>query len=157
MAETEVEAESESESESESELESEPGSPPGSAYRPGECNVGPGERRGRYALGVAGFAAAAVLVAAVRALELPPPVLLVAFLPLLGGFLGVLQGRRSFCVEFARRGVYDVSADGSDRRDVTAEPDRVRDRATARRLLRDAALAAAGSTLLLYAAGLAFR
>jgi hypothetical protein len=125
-------------------------------YRPGECNVGPGERRRRYALGAAGFAAAAGLVAAV-ALALPPPALLLAFLPLLGGFLGVLQGRRAFCVAFARRGVYDVSADGSDRRTVTAEHDRVRDRAAARRLLRDAALAAAGSTLLLYAAALAFR
>jgi hypothetical protein len=126
-------------------------------YRPGECNVGPGERRRRYALGTAGFAAAAGLIAAVVALALPPPALLLAFLPLLGGFLGVLQGRRAFSVAFARRGVYDVSADGSDRRTVTAEHDRVRDRAAARRLLRDAALAAAGSTLFLYTAALAFR
>lgn len=57
-------------------------------------NIGPRQRRRRLVLGIASFAAAAALGAAVLALGSPSYWLRAAvFLPLYGGMLGVLQYR----------------------------------------------------------------
>ncbi|NIB98242.1 hypothetical protein [Halobacterium sp. R2-5] len=84
-------------------------------YQPGACNIGHAERRRRYLTGVIGFAATALLVAAVATLQTPPVWLLATVAPLFVGFLGVLQARAGFCVGFAMAGVYDVSDDGGNR------------------------------------------
>ena len=122
-------------------------------YRPGACNIGRAERRKRYAVGVLGFLFAAAVVAVVVAVALPPAALLSTALPLFGGFLGYLQGRRRFCVAFARAGVYDTSEEGGERREVTDPDDHDRDTTAARTLYRDAALAAAATAIVLYALG----
>lgn len=85
-------------------------------YQPGACNIGRAERRKRYLSGVLGFAATALLVAAVATLQVSPTWLLASVAPLFVGFLGVLQARAGFCVGFAMAGVYDVSDDGGERR-----------------------------------------
>lgn len=85
------------------------------AYQPGACNIGRAERRKRYRSGVAGFALAALLVAAVATLHADPAWLLAAVTPLFVGFIGVLQARAKFCVGYAMVGVYDVSATGESR------------------------------------------
>lgn len=87
-------------------------------YEPGECNIGPAERRKRRYAGYVGFLAAAVVVVAVPLLELDPIWLLASAAPFYGGFLGILQARASFCAGFGLAGVYDVSDDGTDRIEV---------------------------------------
>lgn len=74
--------------------------------------------------------------------------------PLFGTAEGYYQGRFDFCVYFASRGVYDVSDDGTDRREVRSEGDRRDDRRRARRIhLYSAVTALAGSTFV-YGVGL---
>lgn len=110
-------------------------------YQAGACNIGQAEQRKRYATGIAGFLAAALLVLAVFAFDLETHWLLAAVAPLFLGFLGVLQARERFCVGFAMAGVYDVSDTGGQR---TEAPDDAR-RADQRRavLLQVKALLAA--------------
>ncbi|GAA0649593.1 hypothetical protein [Salarchaeum japonicum] len=103
-------------------------------YQPGACNIGGGEQRKRYAFGVAGFAVAAAAFVAVYALSLPAVWTLATLVPLLAGFEGVLQGAQRFCAGFATAGIYDVSADGNDRRDVTDDAARRADRRKAVRI-----------------------
>lgn len=87
-------------------------------YEPGECNIGPAERRKRRYAGYVGFLAGAAVVVAVPLLELDPIWLLASAAPFYGGFLGILQARESFCAGFGLAGVYDVSDDGTDRIEV---------------------------------------
>ncbi|MGB9964384.1 hypothetical protein [Halobacterium hubeiense] len=121
------------------------------AYQPGACNIGPAERRKRYLTGVAGFAATALLVAAVATLHADRAWLLAAVAPLFVGFLGVLQARKRFCVGFAMAGVYDVSADGGDRESAPAAGQRA-DRKRAIVLSVQALAAATATALALYVA-----
>lgn len=87
-------------------------------YEPGECNIGPAERRKRRYAGYVGFLAGAVVVVAVPLLEFDPIWLLASAAPFYGGFLGILQARASFCAGFGLAGVYDVSDEGTDRIEV---------------------------------------
>lgn len=87
-------------------------------YEPGECNIGPAERRKRRYAGYVGFLAGAVVVVAVPLLGVDPIWLLASAAPFYGGFLGVLQARASFCAGFGLAGVYDVSDDGTDQIEV---------------------------------------
>ena len=87
-------------------------------YEPGECNIGPAERRKRRLAGYVGFGVGVVVVAAVLLLGFDPIWLLASAAPFYGGFLGFLQARASFCAGFGLAGVYDVSEEGSDRIEV---------------------------------------
>lgn len=119
-------------------------------YEPGACNIGPAERRVRYGFGAAGFLVAAALVVAVPVLTLPRWVLLLAFLPLFGGFVGYSQGRAGFCVRYALAGVYNVGDRLGDR-DRVADAEAVRrDRRAAWALLARAAAAAGLVTVVVY-------
>lgn len=120
------------------------------AYQPGICNIGRGERRKRYAVGTLGFAAAVGAVAAVAALALPDWTLLVAAVPLFAGFLGVYQARFGFCAGFAAAGVHDAGDEG--RVEVSDEGARRADRRRARRITGYAAASALLVTALVYVA-----
>ncbi|CQH62091.1 uncharacterized protein HHUB_3637 [Halobacterium hubeiense] len=120
-------------------------------YQPGACNIGHAERRRRYLTGVAGFAAAALLVAAVATVHADRAWLLAAVAPLFVGFLGVLQARARFCVGFAMAGVFDVSASG-DRRQPAPEAGQRADRKRAIVLSVKALAAATVGALALYLA-----
>ncbi|QDX40243.1 hypothetical protein [Salarchaeum sp. JOR-1] len=103
-------------------------------YQPGVCNIGQGERRKRYAFGVAGFVLAAAAFGTVYVLALPAVWTLTAIVPLFAGFEGVLQGVRGFCAGFAAKGIYDVSDGGNARREVGDDAARRADRRTAVRI-----------------------
>ncbi|WP_353634826.1 hypothetical protein ABSL23_04190 [Halobacterium sp. NMX12-1] len=120
-------------------------------YQPGACNIGHAERRRRYLTGVAGFAAAALLVAAVATVHADRAWLLAAVAPLFVGFLGVLQARARFCVGFAMAGVFDVSASG-ERRQPAPEAGQRADRKRAIVLSVKALAAATVGALALYLA-----
>lgn len=119
-------------------------------YQPGSCNIGRAERRVRYGFGALGFAAAGALVAAVVALSWPRWVLLAGVVPLFGGFIGVAQGRESFCVRYAVAGVYNVE-DRLGERTAVGDADAAHtDRRRARRLTARSAVAAVAVAVGLY-------
>lgn len=91
-------------------------------YQPGQCNIGPAERRKRRYAGYVGFLLGVVVAITVPLLELELLWLLVSAPPFYGGFLGILQSRSSFCAGFGLAGVYDVSEAGDGRIDV-ADPE----------------------------------
>ena len=124
-------------------------------YQPGVCNIGRAERRKRYALGVVGFAVAVVFAAAVLALSLPSAWLLATAVPLLAAFEGYYQGRFAFCAGFADRGIYDVSDDGADRRQVADEAAHRADQRRARRIHLYSVGSAVGLALVVYVLALA--
>lgn len=132
-----------------------PGDTTTAAYEPGVCNIGRADRRRRYLSGVAGFAAAAVLVAVVAAVDASATWLLATVVPLFAGFLGVMQARAGFCAGFAMTGRYDVSETGDHRRTAPEDGQRA-DRRRAIVLSLQALGAATVVALLLYAAGSAF-
>lgn len=119
-------------------------------YQPGACNIGTAERRARYGVGAAGFLVAAGLVVAVTVLSLPDWVLLLAALPLFGGFVGYYQGRAGFCVRYALAGVYNVGDRLGDRERVADAEASARDRRAARSLIARSAVSAGLVTAVLY-------
>lgn len=119
-------------------------------YEPGACNIGRTERRVRFGVGAAGFLVGAAFVVAVPVLGLPRWVLMLASIPLFGGFVGYYQGRASFCVRYAMAGVYNVG-DGVGERERVADPAAIRrDRREARALLARSAVSAGMLTLAVY-------
>jgi hypothetical protein len=103
-------------------------------YRPGACNIGPGEITKRRAFGVAGVAAAVGLGAVLVAIDAPPPARAIVLLPLWGGIVGLEQARRKFCAGFAFAGIRSVAA--SDATESVADAaDLATDRAAAGRMV----------------------
>ncbi len=119
-------------------------------YQPGVCNIGDAERWKRYAVGAAGFVAAAVTLIAVEALALPSWALVAVALPVFAGFLGVYQARLGFCVGFATRGVYDVSDDGDEQYEIADDAAREADRRRSRRIYAYSAVSTFVVTALVY-------
>lgn len=122
-------------------------------YQPGQCNIGPAERRKRRYAGYVGFLLGVVVVVAVRLLEVEPLWLLTSAAPFYGGFLGVLQSRSSFCAGFGLAGVYDVSESGDGRIDVADPKDRRADRKQALVLQLQAVVLAVLLSGAIYAVG----
>lgn len=123
-------------------------------YEPGVCNIGEAEQRKRYGLGALAALATLALVVAVVAFSLPAWYLFASVAPLVGVAEGFFQARFNFCAGFAMAGVYDVSSDGADRREVTSESDRRADTKRARQIhLYSVATAVAGAVVI-YAVGL---
>ncbi|MFC7098583.1 hypothetical protein [Halobaculum marinum] len=123
-------------------------------YDPGVCNIGPAERRRRYALGAVSFAATLLLLFAVYVYDLPGWLTLVTFAPLFGAAEGYYQARYRFCAGFGLAGVYDVSDTGGDRKPVTDPAARRADRRRALRIHAAAAGTALAGALLVYGVGL---
>ncbi|SFG00074.1 hypothetical protein SAMN04488063_1089 [Halopelagius inordinatus] len=126
-------------------------------YQPGECNIGEAEQRRRYALGLLASVATLVLITWVLTNDGPMGLLALASIPLFGAAEGFFQGRYEFCTGFASLGVYDVSDEGHDRREVRAEADRKADKRRAWRIhAYSASVAVVGTVLLYVVAGLVY-
>ena len=93
---------------------------PPDGYVPGVCNIGPWEIRRRRAFGVAGFIAAAVVLAGLVIAGAPAPARLLVLLPAWGGAFSWLQARRRFCAAFAMAGISNF-ADGEIGRQAVAD------------------------------------
>jgi hypothetical protein len=122
----------------------------GVEYQPGECNIGRPERRVRYGFGAVGFAAAGALVAAAVVLSWPRWTLLSTVVPLFGGFIGVIQGRKAFCVRYAWAGIHNVSDRLGDATTVADRDAAREDHRRAQRLVAQSAGYAAAVALALY-------
>jgi hypothetical protein len=111
-------------------------------YVPGVCNIGAWEIRRRRRFAYLGFAAAAIVLAVLVAIDAPSWTRLFIFLPLASGIFSWLQARRRFCAGFAVARVSNF-ADGEDgRRRVEDEAAHRADIAAVRRMIRDAVLVA---------------
>ncbi|GAB3416999.1 hypothetical protein GCM10027435_15180 [Haloparvum alkalitolerans] len=119
-------------------------------YQPGVCNIGPGERRKRLALGGGSLAAAVALGAVVVLGSFPAVYLLATVFPLYGAAMGFLQYRERFCVGFAALGVFDV---GAGNREVTDDAAREADRKRAVRLNTKALALGVAGAVVVYVAG----
>ena len=115
----------------------------GGAYRPGACNIGAREIAKRRAFGVAGLVVAAVVLAALVVVGAPPLGRLVVVIPVYGGFIGLYQAQRRFCVRFAFEGRSNFGEVGDDV-SVAEESARRADRRAAVRMI---AICGAGSAI----------
>lgn len=106
-------------------------------YIPGVCNIGPWEVRRRWAFGIAGLVAAAVLLAALVAVGAPAVARLLVLVPAWGGVFSVLQAQRRFCGAYAFRGVSNFGAGYATVRTVEAEAAHRADLAALVRMARD--------------------
>ena len=119
---------------------------PPDGYVPGACNIGPWEIRRRRAFGVAGFIAAAVVLAGLVIAGASAPARLLVLLPAWGGMFSWLQARRRFCAAFAMAGISNF-ADGDEGRQAVADPEaRKADARAVMRLTRDSFLVAVAVT-----------
>lgn len=136
-----------------------------SAYEPGQCNIGPRERRKRRLFGLASAIGGAAFAVAVVAVEWPPVALLATFVFAVGAALGLMQARASFCAGFAMTERYDLSGVGEET-DTTGDGGRAvgrvtnaaavrQDRLRAGRLFVKAVLVAALVTAVVYLVGAA--
>lgn len=81
-------------------------------YRPGACNIGPAEIRARRIAGLASFAAAGVLGVALIALDAPAEARWAVAIPMIGGFVGILQAQLRFCANYGFRGLRNFGSPG---------------------------------------------
>ena len=112
-------------------------------YVPGVCNIGPWETRRRLAFGIAGLAAAAVLLAALVAAHAPVAARLLVLLPAWGGTFSVLQARRRFCGAYALRRISNFGDTYDAIRQVEDEAAHRADVAAVLRMTRDSFAAGA--------------
>lgn len=97
-------------------------------YEPGVCNIGRAEKRKRYALGLLGTVAVLVLTGLMFASIISPVAILGVFLASFIALEGLFQGLFNFCAGFASKGIYDVSEDGGNRKQVEDETARKKDK-----------------------------
>ena len=100
-------------------------------YQPGVCNIGRAEQRKRYGLGLAGTGLT-VLIAALIFLEfLPGAAVFGIFIASFMACEGLFQGYLNFCAGFATKGIYDISSSGGEKKEVTDEESRKKDKVKA--------------------------
>lgn len=90
-------------------------------YRAGACNIGPAEIRARRAFGAASFAAAAALAVVLLAFDVPNAWRWVVALPMIGGFVGIIQAQTRFCANYGLRGLASFGELGDAERVADAE------------------------------------
>jgi hypothetical protein len=122
-------------------------------YEPGVCNIGPRERRKRRLLGLASMIGGVAYVVAVIAVAWPPLALLATFPFVLGGTIGLLEARESFCAGFAVTERYDLSDAGGDEGRVHNAAAVQRDRLRAGTLIAKAIVVAGALTGAVYVLG----
>ncbi len=89
-------------------------------YRSGACNIGPAEIRARRVFGLASFVVAAVLAVVLLALDAPGAWRWVVALPMIGGFVGIIQAQTRFCANYGLRGLASFGELGDAERVVDA-------------------------------------
>lgn len=83
-----------------------------SEYQPASCNIGEPQRRRRWRLAVASFAATGAYVLGVVVGAVPGVLLVGVFVPLSFGFEWAVQAYTAFCVRLAVLDRYDFRGDG---------------------------------------------
>ena len=78
-------------------------------YRPGSCNLRSAEIAQRRRVGWLGIGASIAFAIVLLAVDAPAAARLLVVLPLAGGFVGLVQARRRFCVGYALAGRYNVT------------------------------------------------
>ncbi len=111
-----------------------------SGYRPGACNLGSAEIAQRRRVGILGIAASVILAAVLLAIGADPFVRLLLFVPLAGGFVGIVQARERFCMGYALAGMHNVT-------DQMGTPSRVESAAARRADLRHAVVVLMKATI----------
>ncbi len=118
-----------------------------SEYVPGICNLDSGEIRTRFLIGVVGVLLTALLTFILLRSEVVVIWRVIVFLLAMVGTLGFVQAFSRFCVLYGFLGIPNVrKSHGEQDTDELAEC-RIRDRRTALRLLRLAAVIAACVTV----------
>lgn len=97
-------------------------------YQPGVCNIGRGEQRKRYGLGLAGALLTVVLTVLLFTEIIPVIGLTGVFIGSLIMSEGLIQGYMNFCAGFASKGIYDISNSGDDKEKVEDEELRKQDK-----------------------------
>jgi hypothetical protein len=105
----------------------------GSQYHAGACNIGPAEIRARRVFGAASFVAAAALALALFAIDAPSALRWIVALPMIGGFVGIIQAQTRFCANYGLRGLASFGELGHAERIADAEA-RAADRRKALRI-----------------------
>lgn len=103
-------------------------------YIPGEKNIGESEVRKRYLTGVIGFLLFIVYFLIVYFGNWSKWTMILSFIPLFVGYIGIIQGKMSFCAMFAIQEVYDVSSEGGKRKSVESEKNHEKDIKKARQI-----------------------
>ena len=83
-------------------------------YHPGVCNIGPSERRKRFALGVTSLLMATGVVAVILSVGWAPEMVLFTWPFIYGATVAFIQYRERFCAVFALLGVFNVG-DGTSK------------------------------------------
>ncbi len=109
-------------------------------YVPGACNLGRAEIRQRQRVGIAGIVGAIVAAAVLLAVGADPVLRALVFVPLAGGFIGLVQARERFCMGYALAGMYNVT-------DAMGTPSKVTDGAARRADVRHAVVVLAKATI----------
>ena len=102
-----------------------------SDYRAGACNIGPKEIARRRRAGIVALLIAVALGVLLVAMDAPPAMRILVFLPLWGGLVSLEQVRRTFCVGFAYAGINSANP-SETRHSVVGAADLAADRAAAR-------------------------
>ncbi|MFB6104368.1 MAG: hypothetical protein ABEJ57_04690 [Halobacteriaceae archaeon] len=116
-------------------------------YRPGTCNIGPEEQRRRRRLAGATTVVAVGWTVTVVLGQLPPPLLLAVFAPVMLAVEWYIEGRTAFCVRLAATGAYTFSGTTGD---VEDQADHDVDVSRAIRITASAAALATAVTALLF-------
>lgn len=111
-----------------------------SGYVPGACNLGRAEIAQRRRVGALGIVGAIVAAAVLLAVGADPILRALVFVPLAGGFIGLIQARERFCMGYALAGMYNVT-------DAMGTPSRVTDGAARRADMRHAVVVLAKATI----------
>jgi len=77
-------------------------------YEAGLCNIGPKGRTQRLVFGILAVVFSVGLWGLIRLNAVPSAYVLVLFLPLFAGFVGIFEAVLGFCVVFGIRGSYDL-------------------------------------------------
>jgi hypothetical protein len=103
------------------------------AYRPGVCNIGPAEVARRRWAGHIGLVATLLVFATLVAVDAPPLLRLILFVPAAGAASGYLQAWLKFCAGFGALGVFNFGQVGGTQ--PVADPEaRKRDRRRANQI-----------------------
>lgn len=97
-------------------------------YEPGACNIGPSERRSRFAIGIIGFFLAIAYLGVALVLDWPAIYALGAFVFVYTGVIGIFQGALGFCVTYGFMGKYNFAGMGSETQRVNRKSAREQDR-----------------------------
>jgi len=121
--------------------------PESTDYVAGVCNIGPSEIRKRQTVAILGLVLVALGIASLHRTHAPHLARLSIFVPALVFSVGFVQSRKKFCLAFGFMGTFNFGK-SRDLARVTSPEDRARDRKTALTIFGQAAVIAAGITVI---------